>query len=93
MCLGVPGRIIEVVDEANRIALADFDGVRRKVNVICVLDEGQKPHDLIGAWVLVHVGFDMSVIDERQAAETLQILSQLGEVQDELAAMRAAAEA
>jgi hydrogenase expression/formation protein HypC len=93
MCLGVPGRIIEVVDEANRIALADFDGVRRKVNVVCVLEEGQTPRDLIGAWVLVHVGFAMSVIDEHQAAETLEILSQLGEVQDELAAMRASAEA
>jgi hydrogenase expression/formation protein HypC len=89
----VPGRIIEVIDEANRIALADFDGVRRKVNVICVLDEAQTPHDLIGAWVLVHVGFAMSVIDERQAAETLEILSQLGELHDELAAMRASAEA
>ncbi|HSA82131.1 MAG TPA: HypC/HybG/HupF family hydrogenase formation chaperone [Geminicoccaceae bacterium] len=93
MCLGVPGRIIEVIDEANRIGLADFDGVRRKVNVICVLDEGQTPSDLIGAWVLVHVGFAMSVIDERQAAETLEILSQLGEMQDELAAMHASAEA
>ena len=49
--------------------------------------------ELIGAWVLVHVGFAMSVIDEREAAETLEILSQLGEVQDELAAMRASAEA
>jgi len=88
MCLGVPGRIIEVVDEANRLALADFGGVRRKVNVICVLDEGRTPNELIGAWVLVHVGFAMSVIDERQAAETLEILSQLGEAQDELAAMR-----
>lgn len=93
MCLGVPGRITEIVDEGNRIALADFDGVRRKVNVICVLEEGRTPHDLIGAWVLVHVGFAMSVIDERQAAETLEILSQLGEMQDELAAMRTSADA
>lgn len=92
MCLGVPGRIVEVIDEPNRIALADFGGVRRKVNVICVLEDGRGPYDLIGSWVLVHVGFAMSVIDERQAAETLEILSQLGEVQDELAAMRASAE-
>lgn len=93
MCLGVPGRIIEVIDEGDRIALADFGGVRRKVNVVCVLEEGRGPHDLVGAWVLVHVGFAMSVIDERQAAETLEILSQLGEMRDELAAMRASAEA
>lgn len=93
MCLGVPGRIVEVVDEANRIALADFDGVRRKVNVICVLDEGRTAHDLIGAWVLVHVGFAMSVIDEREAAKTLAILRELGEMQDELASMGTSAQA
>jgi hydrogenase expression/formation protein HypC len=91
MCLGVPGRIVEIVDQENRLALADFDGVRRKVNLICVLADGRTPRDLIGAWVLVHVGFAMSVIDQRQAAETLEILSQLGEVQEELAAMRTSA--
>jgi hydrogenase expression/formation protein HypC len=89
MCLGVPGRIIEIVDADTRIALADFDGVRRKVSVACVLDEGGRPEDLLGAWVLVHVGFAMSVIDEREAAETLAILAQLGELQEEVAAMRA----
>lgn len=92
MCLGIPGRIIEIVDEEDRIALADFGGVRRKVNVICVLDGGGRTQDLIGAWVLVHVGFAMSVIDEREAAETLAILSELGEMQDEVAAMRASPE-
>jgi hydrogenase expression/formation protein HypC len=91
MCLGVPGRIIEIIDEPSGSALADFGGVRRKVNLLCVLDEGRTPQDLIDAWVLVHVGFAMSVIDERQAAETLELLSQLGEAQDELAAIRASA--
>lgn len=89
MCLGIPGRIIEIVDSETRIALADFDGVRRKVSVACVLEEGADPEDLVGAWVLVHVGFAMSVIDEQQAAETLAILSQLGELESEVAEMRA----
>jgi len=93
MCLGIPGRIIEIVDEEDRIALADFGGVRRKVNVICVLADGGRTQDLLGAWVLVHVGFAMSVIDEREAAKTLAILSELGEMQDEVAAMRASPEA
>jgi hydrogenase expression/formation protein HypC len=91
MCLGIPGRIIEIVDPETRIALADFDGVRRKVNVICVLEEGREPAELIGAWVLVHVGFAMSVIDAEQAAETLEILRQLGDLESEVAEIRASA--
>jgi len=89
MCLGIPGRIIEIVDSETRIALADFDGVRRKVSVACVLEEGAHPEDLVGAWVLVHVGFAMSVIDEEQAAETLALLAQLGELESEMAEMQA----
>jgi hydrogenase expression/formation protein HypC len=91
MCLGVPGRVIDVVDEESRLALVDFEGVRRKVNVICVLDEerGRGVRDLIGSWVLVHVGFAMGVIDEEEAAKTLAILAELGEVEEELALMRA----
>jgi hydrogenase expression/formation protein HypC len=89
MCLGIPGRIVEIVDAANRIALADFDGVRRKVSLACVLDDGGSAGDLLDAWVLVHVGFAMSVIDEREAAETLAILAQLGELEAEMGAMRA----
>ncbi|HEX6141202.1 MAG TPA: HypC/HybG/HupF family hydrogenase formation chaperone [Geminicoccaceae bacterium] len=89
MCLGIPGRITEIVDATSGIALADFDGVRRKVSLACVLDEGADPSDLLGAWVLVHVGFAMSVIDEREAAETLRILAGLGELQEEIGAMQA----
>lgn len=89
MCLGVPGRIVAIADAATNIAVAEFEGVRRKVNVACVRADGQPAEELVGAWVLVHVGFAMSVIDERQAAETLAILAQLGEIDDELAAMRA----
>ncbi len=89
MCLGVRGRIIAMVDAPAQIAQADFDGVRRKVSLACVLDEGAAPESLLGAWVLVHVGFAMSVIDEAEAAETLRILASLGELEDEMTAMAA----
>lgn len=87
MCLGVPGQIVEIVDEATRLAVADFGGVRRRVNLTCVLSDGEQAKDLIGAWVLVHVGFAMSVIAERQALETLELLAELGEFQEELGVM------
>jgi hydrogenase expression/formation protein HypC len=91
MCLGIPGRIIEIVDATDKLALADFGGVRRKVNVICVADEGTTLDDLVGRWVLVHVGFAMSVIDEREAEATLAILTELGEMQSEVATMQESA--
>lgn len=89
MCLGIPGRIIEIKDAANNLALAEFNGVKRVVNVTCVRDEGKNVEHLLGAWVLVHVGFAMSIIDEAEAAETLKVLTQLGEAQSELEAMHA----
>ncbi len=91
MCLGIPGRIIEIVDATDKLALADFGGVRRKVNVICVADGVTRLDDLVGSWVLVHVGFAMSLIDEREAEATLAILSELGEMQAEIASMRESA--
>lgn len=91
MCLAIPGRIIEIVDASDKLALADFGGVRRKVNVICVADAVTRLDDLVGSWVLVHVGFAMSLIDEAEAAATLAILTELGELQTEIASMRQAA--
>jgi len=88
LCLGIPGRIIEIKDAEHNLALADFNGVKRIVNIACVRDEGEKAQDLLGAWVLVHVGFAMSRIDEAEAAKTLQLLTELGEVQRELETMR-----
>lgn len=75
MCLGIPGQIIEFVDEANEIARVDVSGVRRNVNVALVRPEGIATGD----WVLIHVGFAMSKIDEREAQETLDLLRQMGE--------------
>lgn len=75
MCLGIPGRIVEFVDDANHIAKVDVSGVRRNINVALVRPEGIAPGD----WVLIHVGFAMSKIDEREAQETLDLLRQMDE--------------
>ncbi|GAB5468366.1 MAG: HypC/HybG/HupF family hydrogenase formation chaperone [Rhodospirillales bacterium] len=88
MCLGIPGQIVEIADAAKKLAMVDVGGVKRQVNLACIVDEAHPVESCLGDWVLVHVGFAMSRIDEAQAAETLEILTQLGEVQAELAAMR-----
>lgn len=93
MCLGIPGQIVAVRDPARCLAVVDVAGVRRDINVMCILPEGKTTDSLLGAWVLIHVGFAMSIIDEERAAETLRILTELGEVQAEHDAMRASAAA
>ncbi|WP_425052425.1 HypC/HybG/HupF family hydrogenase formation chaperone [Psychromarinibacter sp. S121] len=91
MCLGIPGQIVEITDEARQMAMADVSGVRREVNVTCVA--GADLSELVGAWVLIHVGFAMAVIDEHEAAETLEALRGLGEAQETLEQMAEGAKA
>jgi hydrogenase expression/formation protein HypC len=91
MCLGIPGRIVTIDDAANMLAIVDVGGVRRKVNIACIVDEEHSVSSCIGDWVLIHVGFAMSRLDEAEAAETLRILTELGEAQAELEAMRLSA--
>jgi len=76
MCLGIPGQVLEMVDDANSIAKVEVSGVRRNVNVALVRPEGIGPGD----WVLIHVGFAMSKIDEAEAQETLEVLQLMGSV-------------
>jgi hydrogenase expression/formation protein HypC len=76
MCLGIPGRVIEIVDDTNHIAKVDVSGVKRSINVGLVRSEGIESGD----WVLIHVGFAMSKIDEYEAQETMKALHQLGNV-------------
>lgn len=87
MCLGIPGRIVAITDASRRLATVDVAGVKREINIACIIGE-RAAEDCIGDWVLVHVGFAMSLIDEAQAMETLRILTELGEAQQELEAMR-----
>jgi hydrogenase expression/formation protein HypC len=87
MCLGIPGRIVRITDAERKLAMVDVSGVQREVNVACIIEDRMLVEDYIGYWVLVHVGFAMSRIDEAEAAATLRVLNELGEVQQELAAM------
>jgi hydrogenase expression/formation protein HypC len=72
MCLAIPGRVIEFVDEANRLAVVDVVGVQRTVNV-GLLDDVE-PDD----WVLIHVGFALSKVDQDEAQATLRLLEGMG---------------
>jgi hydrogenase expression/formation protein HypC len=79
MCLGIPGRVLEFVDETRHLARIEVGGVRRVVNVGLVLPDGLVP----GEWVLIHVGFAISKIDEEEAQRTTDLLRQLGEVYEQ----------
>jgi hydrogenase expression/formation protein HypC len=83
VCLAIPGRILEIVDEPNRLALVEVAGVRRRVNIGLLDDVG--PDD----WVLIHVGFAISAIDEAEADATMALLQEMGaEYEQELAELR-----
>jgi len=86
MCLAIPGQIVEFVDEPNRLAKVDVAGVQRNVNI------GLLDHVVVGDWVLIHVGFAISAIDEEEAHATLRLLQQMGaEYEQELAELQGSA--
>ena len=89
MCLGIPGQVTEVIDHENMIATVDVMGVKREVNIACVIPDSGNHDDLVGQWVLVHVGFAMSTIDPDEAAKTLKLLETLDEAQQEVEMMQA----
>ncbi len=75
MCLAIPGEIVQMVEGSNdQLALVDVVGVKRRIN-IGLLDDTVTPGD----WVLIHVGFAMSKVDEKEAAEALSMLEMMGE--------------
>ncbi|HEV2767182.1 MAG TPA: HypC/HybG/HupF family hydrogenase formation chaperone [Acidimicrobiales bacterium] len=81
MCLGIPGKVVEIVDVNEHRAIADVDGVRREINVGLVLGDAGGLE--VGEWVLIHVGFAMSKIDEEEAERTLSFIKELGSVYDD----------
>ena len=83
MCLGIPGQITAIIDENHNLALVDVGGVKREVNIACIVDEDHPANTCLGDWVLVHVGFAMNRIDEDEAQETLNLLTQLLELESE----------
>jgi hydrogenase expression/formation protein HypC len=89
MCLAIPGRVVEVVDEQNRLAKVDVAGVRRTVNI--GLFDGDEAIEA-GDWVLIHVGFAISKIDEDEARATRELLEAMGaEYEQELEELKASA--
>jgi len=90
MCLGIPGRIVAISKASSKLGMVDVCGVKREVNLACVVDATHPLASCVGDWVLVHVGFAMSRIDEREARLTLALLEELGEAQAEIAAMQPA---
>jgi hydrogenase expression/formation protein HypC len=88
MCLGIPGRVVAITDRTRKLGQVDVAGVKREINLACIVSEDHPIDACIGDWVLVHVGFAMSRVNEEEAAATLEILTQLGEVMAEQEAMR-----
>jgi hydrogenase expression/formation protein HypC len=77
MCLAIPGQVLEIVDEPNRLAKVDVAGVRRNVSVGLLDDEGDGGV-AAGDWVLIHVGFAIARVDEAEAEATLKLLGEMG---------------
>ncbi|MFH8348879.1 HypC/HybG/HupF family hydrogenase formation chaperone [Streptomyces sp. NPDC018045] len=85
MCLGIPGEVVAFVEGQPDLARVDVSGVRRAVNIALLEEEGVGPGD----WVLIHVGFAMSKIDEAEARAALDFLESIGQAyDDEIAALR-----
>ena len=84
MCLGIPGQILEITDRAQSLALVDIGGVRRPVNIACIVDDTHPVEACVGDWVLVHVGFAMNRIDPEEAQLTLEMLEELAALQQSL---------
>jgi hydrogenase expression/formation protein HypC len=75
MCLAIPGKIVEIVDSENQIAKVEVGGVKRNVNIGMLGEDEAR----VGDYVLIHVGFAMSKVDEQQAEDTLRVLKEIGE--------------
>ncbi len=86
MCLGIPGQITEITNATHLLAIADIGGVKRQVNIACIVDDEHPVESCVGNWVLVHVGFAMNRIDPEEAEETLRMLDEMAELQEELVA-------
>jgi hydrogenase expression/formation protein HypC len=88
MCLGIPGQVVEIVDAENHLAKVDVNGIKRTISVRLLA----KDNLTAGDWVLVHVGFAMAKIDQREADLTLEAVRQMGQsYTDELSAFNSTA--
>jgi len=84
VCLGIPGEVVEILTDRVDLAMVDVCGVKRAINVGLLADDPPVP----GEWILIHVGFALSKIDEAEAAAALEFLESIGQAyDDELAAL------
>jgi hydrogenase expression/formation protein HypC len=84
MCLGIPGQVIELLNDGSEHAWVEVSGARRRVNVALLEGENLQA----GEWVLIHVGFALAKLDEAEAAQTLAMLEGMAKAySDELDAM------
>ena len=81
MCLAIPGQVVEIVDAPNRLAKVDVAGVVHNVNGGLPDREGDAAEP--GDWVLIHVGFALSKVDEEEAQSTLRLLQQMGDAYEQ----------
>jgi hydrogenase expression/formation protein HypC len=85
MCLGIPGEVIEILTDRPDLARVDVSGVKRAINIGLLSEESVQPGD----WVLIHVGFALSKIDEEEAKAAMEFLESIGKAyEDEIAALR-----
>jgi hydrogenase expression/formation protein HypC len=84
MCLGIPGEIVEILTDQPDLAKVDISGVRRNINIGLITDEDPQPGD----WILIHVGFALSKIDEAEAKAAMDFLEGIGQAYaDEIEAL------
>jgi hydrogenase expression/formation protein HypC len=85
MCLGIPGVIVEILPDQPDLATVDVSGVRRAINIGLIIDDRPEPGD----WILIHVGFALSKIDETEAKAAMDFLEGIGQAyEDEIEALR-----
>lgn len=87
MCLGIPGQIVEITNLVQKLALVEIGGVKRQINIACIIDQTHPIESCVGDWVLVHVGFALNRIDQQEASETLQLLNELVQAQTQMLAV------
>ena len=80
MCLGIPGQITSIVDATHQLAIVEVGGVKRTINIACIVDAEHSLESCVGEWVLVHVGFALNRLDETEARATLELFRQLAEL-------------
>ena len=90
MCVCIPAQVIAITDATNRLARVQVGGATREISLACIVDREHSVESCIGDWVLIHVGFAMSRIDEAEARKTLDLLAELGAIEPQLTAEHAA---